>query len=584
MGGNLVSFTGAGLPANLSGMFLLSGMLLTGVLLGMALAGKILGRKTRQRYQESLHRQAIHRHEARIMLQRGQRRFRELYERCPLGIITVEVLGQCIRNANPEFQRMFGYPEAELQKMSLGDLLAPEDREEKPNLLAPLLSLHEGSYSMEKRCVRKTGERIWVEMTAGTIATEEGEVLGLSIVADITQRKHAEEQLQRAKREAEEANAAKDQFLASLSHELRTPLTPVLLNVQALLMDDTLPNNLYDDLIGMQRNVELEARLIDDLLDLTRISHGKLQLQRSLFDLHEAINHAAEVCRPDAAFKQIRLEVSLEATVSHVFADEPRIQQVFWNLVKNAIKFTPCGGLVVIQTRNERPPQSREDTPPIIVEVSDSGVGMDMEALNKIFLPFEQGHCKIGHQFGGLGLGLAISKAIVDLHDGAIHVGSQGAGRGSSFAIMLQTALPSATMERAVRPGEQHAVGSLTILLIEDHEATAQAMARLLHSAGHQVLGAHTAQSALQMAREIHFDLVISDLGLPDGYGADLIRQIKLIHDVPAIAVSGYGMEQDIQETRDAGFEEHLVKPVNFHRLQQVIYEVMMRSSPSAHA
>jgi signal transduction histidine kinase len=239
-------------------------------------------------------------------------------------------------------------------------------------------------------------------------------------------RQQIEAELQEQKENAEAANAAKDHFLASLSHELRTPLNPVLIWAGGTLKQPDLPPDMAEGLEMVCRNIELEARLIDDLLDLTRITRGKLQLHLRRCDAHELLQHAMEIVRSEAAVRRLNLDVRLDAPDHHIFVDAPRVQQVFWNVLRNAYKFTPDRGTVSVRTNNSVAGQ-------LTVEISDNGTGIESQYLEKIFGAFEQ----VGPRREGLGLGLAISKAIVEMHGGTIRAQSEGIGKGSTFVIAL---------------------------------------------------------------------------------------------------------------------------------------------------
>lgn len=248
-----------------------------------------------------------------------------------------------------------------------------------------------------------------------------GSQIGLFI-----ERRRIQRELQREKENAEAANAAKDKFLATLSHELRTPLTPVLIWAGGTLNQSDLGPEIKEGLQMVCRNVELEARLIDDLLDLTRISRGKLQLQLQAADAHELLQHALEIVRRDIEDRHLELSVSLEASSHDVMVDPPRLQQVFWNVLRNACKFTPDHGTVSVRSYNSSPKS-------ITVEISDTGVGIEPQFLDKIFDAFEQ----IDSHQEGLGLGLAISKAIIEMHGGSVRAHSEGLGKGATFVIDL---------------------------------------------------------------------------------------------------------------------------------------------------
>lgn len=366
---------------------------------------------------------------------------------------------------------------------------------------------------------------------------------------------------QTARTEAERANLAKDRFLAMLSHELRTPLTPILSSAIALEDEEGLSADVRASLQMIRRNVELEGRLIDDLLDLTRISKGKVQLSREIVDGHELLHHALDICRDGLEAKNLALTLSLAADIVQLDADPARLQQIFWNLIKNAIKFTPPSGSISISTWND-------DAGQLCVSVQDSGIGIDAESLPKIFKAFEQGERA---HLGGLGLGLAISKSLVETHSGTITAQSSGINEGAKFTVVLPISrqkLDGPAAPKPVRTGERQ---SLRILLVEDHEDTNRSLTKLLRRRGYEVEAATSVQSALDLAASGHFDVLVSDIGLPDGSGIDLMQALN--HDRPSlgIALTGFGMEDDIQRTQDVGFQHHLVKPVDLNKLDSLI-------------
>jgi signal transduction histidine kinase len=380
-------------------------------------------------------------------------------------------------------------------------------------------------------------------------------------------------ELEAAKEAAERASAAKDEFLAALSHELRTPLTPVLSVVSS---ED--PESLErDDLVSIfqmiRRNVELEAKLIDDLLDLTRISTGKLRLDMHPVNLDACLRNTIEICGPDFEQKQIALVVDLQTDATTVMADGARLHQVFWNILKNAVKFTPESGRVEVSSRVL--PEGKVE-----VIFSDDGVGIDKEALPKIFRAFEQEDRQVTRHFGGLGLGLAITKALVDAHGGTITAESRGKYQGACFCVTLPA---FSTFERTEAANEETTKRSVAksrgrILLVEDHQDTATVLSRALKRKGFEVSTAHTVAAATELFESQEFDLVISDIGLPDGNGIELLTRLTPIRRVPAIALSGYGMDHDVEKSRAAGFVEHLTKPVNWDSLCESIDRVLAKT------
>jgi PAS domain S-box-containing protein len=418
-----------------------------------------------------------------------------------------------------------------------------------------------------------------LQVSAGPLLAPDDRILGCVLtLTDVTARRDAELEADRALREAEAANQAKDHFLATLSHELRTPLTPVLAVISGMQEDKRLPADVRAHLAMMRRNVELEARLIDDMLDLTRIARGKLELHREVSDLRQVLEDSLQTVTRDLAHKRLRLVMDLDGGDHRVWGDTPRLTQVFWNLFSNAVKFTPEDGVMTVRTQC--------DGSDLVVEVTDTGIGIESDALATIFDAFQQGEQGITRRFGGLGLGLAITKAIVELHGGSLAADSAGRGQGAVFSVRLPAgnlpaSPPPRPEERASaetvlsRDGEDGGSRELRILLIEDHADTADAMAELLRVLGHEVTVAGSVAAGLAEA-ERHagrLDLVLSDLGLPDGSGVELMQALHQRYGVRGIALSGYGMEEDIRRSLEAGFDRHLTKPINLQALQAAIQE-----------
>lgn len=384
---------------------------------------------------------------------------------------------------------------------------------------------------------------------------------------DVTDHKRAEEKLRAAKVAAEEGSKAKDDFLAVLSHELRTPLTPALAAASYLAEHEELPAQLREEVNAIRRNVQLEARLIDDLLDLTRISRGKIELHLEAVDVHKLLRNTLEIVHEDIVFKELEVLTDFRAHESYIRADSVRIQQVFWNLLNNAVKFTPHGGRVTIRSWNDEQRQC-------LVEVSDTGIGIEPEQQSFIFNAFEQGERTITRQFGGLGLGLAISKTLLELHGGAISVKSEGKNRGASFRVVLAAlATPEVTPKTSV-PGNGSLPATLQVLIVDDHAETLRVLSALLRKRGHVVSTADSSQGALTLLDAVKFDVLISDIGLPDGNGYELIREAKKRQALKGVALSGFGMEEDLRIGKEAGFDYHLTKPIEFQKLEGVLREI----------
>ena len=372
--------------------------------------------------------------------------------------------------------------------------------------------------------------------------------------------------------EARRANQAKDHFLAVLSHELRTPLTPVLMAAGAMEKDAALPDEFRSNMAMIRRNVELEARLIDDLLDLTAISNGKVQLQSRTVDAKELVIQTDLIVRSEMEVTHPHVSLELLAKHNEVMGDPTRLQQIFWNLLKNAVKFTPVKGKVHVITSN---PDARTWR----LEITDTGKGIGAEELPHIFNAFEQGTRHISKRFGGLGLGLAISKALTDLHGGALYAKSAGLNEGALFTFEMPLSLSPAKRNRKKPGPKKNTPSELKILLVEDHEATGAIMMRLLKKKGYVPFLAVTCSSALKQAKTNHFDLVISDLGLSDGTGFELMSKLKKLYGLNGIALSGYGVEEDVEQALDAGFLRHFTKPINLDHLDEAVRELFAQSS-----
>ncbi len=470
---------------------------------------------------------------------------------------------------------------------------------------------------VEGETPREPGRRRWW-LTSYYPVVEPGAVGGRPgvsavgcVVLDISDRKRAEQMLReakehaiqsrisadRARETAERANKAKSEFLAVLSHELRTPLTPVLAGTQ--MYQRTLQRvragleevgehhvQLFGETMDMvRRNVELEVRLIDDLLDLTRVTRGKLQLSRRLVDLNETARHVVEICQGDLHEHGLNLETDFSAGPLATLADPARLRQVLWNLVKNAVKFTLDGGTITLRTFSER--QNGHEV--VGCQVKDTGLGIDPDKLASIFNAFEQGGKGVTRTFGGLGLGLTISRHLVDAHGGRIFATSDGPGRGATFTVVLPArttgnggkrsgqpsaprpeAQPAATTPSAPRQASAVEVGR--ILLVEDHADTAKLMGRFLTlQFKAEVVWADSVGAARRAyEQQGPFSLIISDIGLPDGTGIDLLAHLPADARPPAIALSGYGTDADIARSHAAGFAHHLTKPVDLDTLEDI--------------
>lgn len=399
---------------------------------------------------------------------------------------------------------------------------------------------------------------------------------------------------------AEAAGRAKDRFLAVLSHELRTPLTPVAATLDLLSRRSDLPPEVRSDLAVVRRNIDVEARLIDDLLDLNRVARGKVRLAFSDVGLGSVLATCVNEFAAEAADRGITLRLEARQDLPVVRVDPLRMRQVLANLLSNAIKFTPAGGRITVRARAEAP---REDAPgKIEVAVTDTGIGIPHDMLPALFHPFEQ-----GDRFGrsrpeGLGLGLAIARSLTELHGGSVRVDSAGEGSGSTFVVSLPWSITAAVVSAGSpdanpapepvaspepvsspdpdKPPRSFAPNSARrchVLLVDDHADTLRVVARVLKQAGYDVTTAAGVRAALDADTLKPAEILVSDIGLPDGNGTELMTELRSRRpsgSLPALAISGFGMDDDTRRSLDAGFADHLTKPLDLATLEAAMRRV----------
>ena len=390
-------------------------------------------------------------------------------------------------------------------------------------------------------------------------------------LTDLTERQAMEQRIVQQKVLADAALVSKELFFAMLSHELRTPLTPLLALVHDLAADTGRSAEDLAIFTIMRRNLDLEVHLIDDLLDFTRINSGKLAILCQTTDLHHCLTNAVEICRNDVFVKGLDIDANLAAESHFVDADAGRITQLFWNLIKNAVKFTAAPGRITIKTWSDTAPH-------VSVEFVDTGVGIDAEQLSHIFNPFFQVDSNIKQRVGGLGLGLAICKSIAEAHGGTLTATSVGIGQGTTFRFVLPTIAASEAASQVVPvwPSEVRHEG-LRLLLVEDHEDSRRVLARLLRRRGYYVAEARESSEARALCTEETFDILISDIGLPGDTGYDVLKELNARYGLPGIAMTGFGFDTDVARGKEAGFEEYLIKPISAKTLDGSIQRVASR-------
>ncbi|HEX3625734.1 MAG TPA: PAS domain S-box protein [Verrucomicrobiae bacterium] len=483
------------------------------------------------------------------------------------AIIGKDLAGRII-SCNRGASELYGYPREELVGQPITILSPPElqNEEKKINDRLRLGSKVEHYETMRRR---KDGTLVPVSLTISPIRDAGGKIIGASNIArDITERKNYAQKLEASLEREKAANRAKDDFLAALSHELRTPLNPVLLLASDGVRNVDFAPQARMDFDTIRKNIELEARLIDDMLDLTRITRGKLTLDAKPVDIHVALHDATGTVRADVDSKKIELDLKLNVKRPIVCGDAVRLRQIFWNVLKNAVKFTPEGGRIAVETRSL--PGDK-----LVISIVDTGIGMEAKELERVFGAFAQGT----HHFGGLGLGLAISRALVELHAGSIHAESAGKGKGATFSIELPVATdlkqcdpPNVSVPPPeTRPAKKLPARDIRILLVEDHEPTRESLTHLLSRRNYKVTPVGSLAEARSVAGKKKFNLLISDIGLPDGNGCDLMEEMRKNSHLKGIALTGYGMEQDVSRSYAAGFVAHLTKPVRMESLDDAL-------------
>ncbi len=454
----------------------------------------------------------------------------------------------------------------------IGEFLALVDPEDRATVERALSQAQQQphEFAAEFRVPASTGSSRWLLARGGVFPLSDGTGAYMAAACvDITERRRSEAEIARARDAAVAAGRAKDEFLAALSHELRTPLNPVLLIATDSADREEFPAEAREAFAQIAKNAMLEARLIDDLLDLTRISRGKMALEMQATDLHTVVREAIATVRAELQEKQQVLVQEFYPEPAPVIGDPTRLQQVFWNLLKNAVKFTPRGGQIVVRTR--RMEQCIE------ISVTDTGWGMTPAEIARSFQSFSQGDHAVGgaHRFGGLGLGLAISRMLVEYHGGKIAVASPGRNLGATFTVTLPLSdgavAPGAGADGASGGNFRNAGEVTRLLLVEDHESSRLTVERVLRRRGYEVHAATNAAEALLLAEQYRFDLLISDIGLPDGDGYSLMTALRDRHGLMGVALTGYGMEDDVARAKAAGFVAHLTKPLNLEALDAAL-------------
>jgi PAS domain S-box-containing protein len=499
--------------------------------------------------------------------------------------IVSKTLDGVITSWNRAAQAMFGWTAAEAVGQRI-TLIIPRERWPEEDEVLARVRKGESIDHFDTVRVRKNGERIDVSLTVSPVKDARGRIIGASKIArDVSERKRAEAErtkllqtVQQAREEAEELNRSKDQFLAMLSHELRTPLNAIFgwaRMLQSAAMDEATSRRAIDAIL---RNATAQVQLVEDLLDVSRIITGKMRLDVQSLDLKSVIESALDAVQPAAAAKGLKIETALDPNAGPVVGAADRLRQVVWNLLMNAIKFTPRDGRVQVHLRKVKSH--------VEIVVSDNGEGIQPEILPFIFDRFRQGDSTTTRPHGGLGLGLALVRHLVDLHGGRVRAASEGPGRGATFVVELPVAIlgseAGTTLEASAATGALP-LQNVRVLLVDDDADGLDLTTVMLTNSGAQVKTAVSVAAALNVLESWPADVLVSDIEMPGEDGYELLRRIRAKERggrtrLPALALTAYGRPEDRRRTLAAGFNLHLAKPIDPSELVLAVANLVGRT------
>lgn len=469
--------------------------------------------------------------------------------------------------------RLFGLPAVETQT-PLNERLTrihPDDRDRVKATIDHAIA-RRVDFTLDFRVVRPDGSIRWLRDRGRVVTNEQGEpILAAGAVADVTEQRLLEEERSRLVAELERANRVKEEFLATLSHELRNPLNAVLGWTRMLRRGTVPPDRTHAVLETIERNAAAQMQLVEELLDLSAMEAGGLRLNITRLDLHDVVNGAIETIRPAAEAKGLRINVTLADRLDEIAGDPARLRQVLWNLLANAVKFTPADGTIDVRVT--------ESATDVELIVKDTGPGIAADFLPHVFEPFRQGDASTTRAVGGLGLGLAIVRYIVEAHGGTVTAESDGPGLGSQFRVRLPTGRPS----RHVEPGAASLRGR-RVLAVDDDESTQELVATMLLMYGVSVRTAGRAAEAMEILSRWRPDVLLTDIAMPGEDGYAFMRRIRALPPpvgmIPAVALTAFTDSQSVQSAFAAGFDAHVGKPLEPHVLADALTKVLrMRRS-----
>jgi PAS domain S-box-containing protein len=506
---------------------------------------------------------------AEAAMRKSETRYRRLFESAKDGILTLDAVSGEITDANPSMVQLLGYPREELLGKELWQIGLLHDVNDSREMVGQLQKTGYIRYE-DLPLETAAGQSIEVEVVANVYQEDHEPVIQCNI-RDITARSLLEHKTQDQAKSLADLDHRKDEFLAMLSHELRSPLAPIRNAVELLrLQRDGTPLQMEAHAI-IERQVGQLARLVDDLLEVSRISTGRIHLQEERIDLRGIVDRAIETTQPQTGQKGQSVAKSLPAEPIWVYGDPVRLEQVVVNLLNNSCKYTDRGGHIWIGLK-----QGGDEA---VLRVRDNGIGIAPEMLPHIFDLFTQADKSLDRSQGGLGIGLSLVRSLVTMHRGRVEAQSTP-GQGSEFIVKLPVLL-SPHVPTVVPPEDVPAPArALKVLVVDDNMDTAKVMAMLLRAIGHDARLAHDGASAVQAALEYVPDVVLLDIGLPviDGYEvAKWIRQEPTLKDVMLVALTGYAQESDKRRSREAGFDHHLVKPMDFTKVESILAAVVVK-------
>ncbi|HEX4051092.1 MAG TPA: ATP-binding protein [Steroidobacteraceae bacterium] len=498
---------------------------------------------------------------------------------------------------NKSAERMFGYTAQEMLGQSILKIIPQELHPEEQRILDQLRQGHRIE-RYETIRLHKSGTKLHISLTISPVRSAAGQIVGAAKIAhDVTALRQREEDLQHvaaereqllvsereARNAAERLSQLKDEFLATLSHELRTPLNAIQGWVNILRMPNVGPADVARGIETIERNARAQAQIVADLLDMSRIVSGRMLLEVRPMHLQDVIQNALEGVRPSADSKSIRIHMMLDSKVGTVRGDPTRLQQVLWNLLANAIKFTPKEGRIKVTL--ERVNSHVE------IAIEDNGVGIDASFLPFVFDRFRQADPGISRKYGGLGIGLSIVKSLVELHGGSVRVKSAGMSQGATFIVSLplynvvSEEIPAPKL--AFDPLDKLKLPTLDgarVLLVDDDIDGCDVIARILGAHGASARCVHDAEQALSAIQQESYDIVLSDIGLPVIDGYELMQRVRALNSpvrrIPAIAITAYARPEDRQRALLAGFQMHMAKPLEAAELVAAVASLRTLAAP----